>query len=466
MDFSGCGFLTKIPDLSSAVNLKELTLCNCGSLVEIHDSVGFLDKLVQLSLNGCSSLNSFPGSLKLRSLEWLDLQGCSSLQRFPEISSTMECLQYLFLADSGIVKFPSSIGNLTGLRHIFLGRSKNLVHLSYIIHLQHLERISLEDCSKLVELPKDQVKKFEASSNAELLSSSLLPPLTNSSICNDSPSSMAFPQLADLILNNCSLSNDIFSFITLHCPSMLKYLDISRTDITTLTEIVKPFVGLRIDRVEYSKQFEEIVQLTPNIIDVCATGCMSVESFPTVSKRFGFNISEFRRLKRIGLCASRTIKVDIGNPAANPLLHEVRKEDLIPRGLLFPGDKIPDWFSHHKETSIAEITGNVGPRYYIGISPGLMSSDHVWAEQFDVESFKLKEDSLRVRFNCNSNSLFLKSCGVHLERKHDWNVKDHPGILREDVDVHLDGIRLTKRRRDRVDGDLDFNSHPKKKKRS
>ncbi|KAB1201389.1 hypothetical protein CJ030_MR0G003779 [Morella rubra] len=175
--------------------------------------------------------------------------------------------------------------------------------------------------------------------------------------------------------------------------------------------------------------------------------------------------------------------VDIGNPVANPLLHEVRKEDLIPCGIIFPGDKIPDWFSHHKETSIAptqdvgprlpdieaEITGNVGPRYYIGISPELMSSDHVWLEYFVVESFKLKEDSLRVKFNSNSNSLFLKSCGVHLVHKHEQNVKDHPEVLREDVDVHLDvldedienlaslmdGVRLTKRRRDHEDGDLD-----------
>ncbi|KAB1228184.1 Protein SUPPRESSOR OF npr1-1, CONSTITUTIVE 1 [Morella rubra] len=158
MDFSGCGFLTKILDLSSAVNLKELILRNCGSLVEIHDSVGFLDKLFQLSLNGCSSLNSFPGSLKLRSLEWLDLQGCSSLQQFPEISGTMECLQNLFLADSGIIELPSSIGNLTGLRHIYLGRCRNLLHLPFsILHLQHLEQMSLVDCSKLGELTKKDI---------------------------------------------------------------------------------------------------------------------------------------------------------------------------------------------------------------------------------------------------------------------------------------------------------------------
>ena len=95
MDFSYCQFLKIIPDVSRIPNLEKLTLDDCIDLVEIHHSVGFLNKLVHLSVHNCYNLTSFPKSLKLTSLQFLSLRNCSRLGDFPEIEYQMECLEYI-----------------------------------------------------------------------------------------------------------------------------------------------------------------------------------------------------------------------------------------------------------------------------------------------------------------------------------------------------------------------------------
>ncbi|BBN69492.1 disease resistance protein TIR-NBS-LRR class, partial [Prunus dulcis] len=59
MDLRGCQFLEKIPDLSGIPNIEYLILSDCTSLVELDDSVGFLDKLVDLDLQECVKLMRF-----------------------------------------------------------------------------------------------------------------------------------------------------------------------------------------------------------------------------------------------------------------------------------------------------------------------------------------------------------------------------------------------------------------------
>ncbi|XP_042963343.1 disease resistance protein RUN1-like isoform X1 [Carya illinoinensis] len=114
MKFSKCKFLTRIPDFSSCSNLEELSILTCENLVEIHDSVGFLNKLVSLGLYGCPNLRSFPRRLKLRSLRYLALYDCSELQNFPQIECKMEFLSSIHLEGTPIKELPSSIiGYLT-----------------------------------------------------------------------------------------------------------------------------------------------------------------------------------------------------------------------------------------------------------------------------------------------------------------------------------------------------------------
>lgn len=89
LNFDRCKFLTRTPDLSGAPILKELSSVFCENLVEIHDSVGFLDKLEIMNFESCSKLETFP-PIKLTSLESINLSYCSSLVSFPEILGKME----------------------------------------------------------------------------------------------------------------------------------------------------------------------------------------------------------------------------------------------------------------------------------------------------------------------------------------------------------------------------------------
>ena len=104
MKLSGCELLKEVPDLSGAPNLKNQHLDNCKNLVEVHDSVGFLDKLECLNLNlkYCTSLSVLPRGMNLTSLKTMYLRNCRSLVSFPEILGKMEKLRYLDLVYSGL----------------------------------------------------------------------------------------------------------------------------------------------------------------------------------------------------------------------------------------------------------------------------------------------------------------------------------------------------------------------------
>jgi hypothetical protein len=107
-----------------------------------------------------------------------------------------------------------------------------------------------------------------------------------------------------------------------------------------------------------------------------------------------------------------------------------------------------------------------------------IGSDHVWLEYFVLESSELKGDNLRVKVYSHSDSVLFKSCGAHLIHKHEENANDHPGVLHEDSNFHLDvpneevqdlvtyGIQHSKRHRDDEDHNLDSTWYPQQKRHS
>ncbi|KAJ9542430.1 hypothetical protein OSB04_028936 [Centaurea solstitialis] len=130
-----------LPDFSWTPNIEKLILSNCCNLVKVHESVGYLRRLVYLDMNGCDNLKSLPSMIEMESLETLILSYCYSLEEFPKVSPCMVKL--------------SSI-NLDGCENL-----KNIPNS--ICELKNLKTLHLYDCMKLQTLPEElgRMKKLE-----------------------------------------------------------------------------------------------------------------------------------------------------------------------------------------------------------------------------------------------------------------------------------------------------------------
>ncbi|CAN6987258.1 unnamed protein product [Brassica oleracea var. botrytis] len=111
--------LKELPDLSTAINLRRLDLWCCSSLIlmELPFSIGNLINLENLNITGCSSLVELPFSIgNITTLKELELDGCSSLVELPFSIGNMANLKKLELNGcSSLVELPFSIGNMTNL---------------------------------------------------------------------------------------------------------------------------------------------------------------------------------------------------------------------------------------------------------------------------------------------------------------------------------------------------------------
>ncbi|KAB2634099.1 TMV resistance protein N-like [Pyrus ussuriensis x Pyrus communis] len=187
LDVSHSHGLTEIIDFSLCPKLEELILVDCTSLIDVHESIGNLERLVYLNMRDCKNLRMLPKNMcMLKSLETLILSGCSNLDEFPvEMMKEMESLEVL--ATDGIplrlersstilssfpcslVKlslrgcnlsddvFPTDLSNLSYLRSLNLQENPICSMPVFIKGLRRLDRLSFWDCTRLeslVGLPK------------------------------------------------------------------------------------------------------------------------------------------------------------------------------------------------------------------------------------------------------------------------------------------------------------------------
>ena len=143
LSLRNCESITELPEFY-APSLEELDLCYCHNLVNVHESVGNLDKLQIWNLQGCGKLQILPNNLRLKSLEEFLLIDCLRLEKFPNIHPKMKCLRSLDLSWSGIRELPSSIKYLTRLELLDLCYCKNLRYLPNDIYkLQLIDKLSI-----------------------------------------------------------------------------------------------------------------------------------------------------------------------------------------------------------------------------------------------------------------------------------------------------------------------------------
>ena len=299
LHITGCNFLIEIPDISRIPNLEELRVSRCERLVEVHDSVGFLDKLAVLSFHKCSNLISLPKSLKLRSLEELHLQHCFRLDNFPKIQCKMDLLRHFTLIDIAIKELPSFPKYFTGLYYLLIDGCKNLIHLpSSILQLQQLTYFCVRRCPKVIMLPTNVRDERQ------------------SSISDVGCSSVVFPTLTGLKL-------DTIYFRGKYLSSTSGDLEISGSEIVSLPAWIKTFVRLRKLRLFECNQLQEILQLPANIEEISARRCVSLKSFPQISRENQFNTSQLPSLKWIDLSDCYKMAEKIENQVKDFLLDKV-----------------------------------------------------------------------------------------------------------------------------------------------
>ncbi|XP_027362793.1 TMV resistance protein N-like [Abrus precatorius] len=259
MKLSGCNLLKQVPDLSGAPNLKKLNLDDCKNLVEVHDSVGFLDKLEVLNLDYCTSLEVLPRRINLTSLETLSLRICTSLKIFPEILGKMENIRYIYLNDSAIIELPFSIENLVGLTVLTLNGCNGLLELpSNIFTLPKLEILQANSCKGLAHVKKGNAKEQE----------------TMSSNVRDANS---FPFERNASLGHCCLTDEFLATL-LPCLNHVTRLYLIHNNITILPSCINACHSLMELYLDGCKELREIRGLPPNIRRLSAVNCTSLTS--------------------------------------------------------------------------------------------------------------------------------------------------------------------------------------------
>lgn len=271
-----CESLCEIPNVSSVPNLEKLIVNNCTSLISVHKSVGFLEKLTVLNFQGCSNLRRVPRKFRLISLKDLVLSGCRNLTKFPDILASMEQVESVDLSETAFKDLPFSIENLIGLRSLKLSCCRNLKALpSNIYSLSKIKNLDLKGCTRLWELPAN-----------------------TSSLIN---SKTGFLMLESLDASDCGLGN--LDFLgTLNCFARLEYLDLSRNDFVILPSCICKFSELKFLHLEDCKQLREMPELPMNLTYVNAKSCKSLErlhswNLPSNTK-FKVNFSNCQRLSQ------------------------------------------------------------------------------------------------------------------------------------------------------------------------
>nr|AXU93577.1 RPP4/RPP5-like protein [Arabidopsis thaliana] len=196
MYLRGSKYLKEIPDLSLAINLEELDLRGCESLVTLPSSIQNATKLIFLDMKYCKKLESFPTDLNLESLEYLNLTGCPNLRNFPAIKMGWSDLDFLEDSNEIVVKdcfwnknLPAGLDyldcltrcmpcefrpeqlvflNVRGYKHeklwegiqslgsleeMDLSESENLKEIPDLSKATNLKRLYLSGCKSLVTLP-------------------------------------------------------------------------------------------------------------------------------------------------------------------------------------------------------------------------------------------------------------------------------------------------------------------------
>ncbi|KAI8012445.1 TMV resistance protein N [Camellia lanceoleosa] len=160
LDLSHSHCLSETPDFLEAPNLERLILENCSRLVDIHESVGHLQRLVLLNLKDCKNLRKLPRSIvMLKILETLDISGCSNIKELPTEIGSMNSLTKFNADGIAIIQLLSATKEVKPWYSFIwpsLSKPRKSVEISCALLPRFLVHLSLVDCNLSEDaFPKD-----------------------------------------------------------------------------------------------------------------------------------------------------------------------------------------------------------------------------------------------------------------------------------------------------------------------
>ena len=285
-----CLSIRILPDLY-APNLEELDISYCKNLIEVHDAIGYLDKLKFWNLDGCKKLQILPSNFRLKSLEYIFLYNCVSLKTLPDLCAPN--LIGLYISGcKNLIEVHEAFGSLDKLVEWELYGCKKLQILPNTLRLKSLSSLHLDRCVSLEKFPNihPEIKcnslSFRNSNIKEwpLSLGYLFSGLTYLSLYNCqnlgdfliSISRCKFMNLQELRISD---GNIIESHILTKPDSFpsLMYLYLDDSNIVTIPRSIIRFTTLKTLTMSSCKSLREIPKLPQSIRSVNAENCTSLD---------------------------------------------------------------------------------------------------------------------------------------------------------------------------------------------
>jgi len=295
LNLSHSHYLSRTPDFSRLPHLEKLKLKDCRSLVEVHHSIGYLDRLVLVNLKDCKQLRRLPSSFwKSKSIEILYLSGCSKFDELPEDLGDLESLTILNAEDTVIRQVPSTIVRLKNLKDLSLCGCKGSTSATFPSRLRSWF------------LPR----KIPNPTN-------LLPPSFH---------------VTSLSLRDCNLSDDALPRDLGSLPSLTN-LELDFNSFQSLPAGLCSLLRLKILTLDDNTSLQTIPALPRNLDVLRASNCTSLERLPDISVASRMRLLYIANCPKLieapGLDKSRSIShidmegcYDISNTLKNSL-HKV-----------------------------------------------------------------------------------------------------------------------------------------------
>ncbi|CAN1335146.1 Disease resistance protein RUN1 [Linum perenne] len=378
LDLSCCRNLISIPNISNSLNLEELLLPECESLVEVPSYVQYFTKLIIIDIGGCRNLKLLPPKLdskllkhvwmrKLnvthcpeinsRELEVFDLKG-TSLVELPSAIYNVKQDGLLYLSGEDITKLPAIT---TSLNDYWLDHT-SIREMDFLNHHHH------HQASSDLALLRFHMMYLTGNSLLESLSKSIWNVVSYQLVIDGSPLIESLPDisepvngLTDLCVRNCGGLKSIPS--TICNIQSLTRLELRLIGIRSLPSSIQEMKQLVLISLRGCKSLESIpsnIYKLSNLLKLHMTGCESIRSLPELPPNLEeLEVSDCKSLQALPSNTGKLLHMDSLQFENCPQLDQTIPAEIVANflvhaslslspeyQLLCSRSELPKWFSY------------------------------------------------------------------------------------------------------------------------